>query len=239
MTPQPILRVNPNATFRAGFGSAREEHPDLYHLVMQTISMASYGEQMWAGLFVTLLRSSPKAAFASYYKLEAASARKAILLAAAKEVVMPEDYLRLLAVIKAIKPAIDTRNKFAHHLWGDSPEIPDALVLANPESWTQMHVDGALSFLGPRPPPGEEPEIIQDLSATFVWNRAALKSAVETMTRAVTSVGMICELLSLNDSAAHARPKVRERLKIWPTYVQAFESIRRQADAQSVLGGLP
>jgi len=40
-----------------------------------------------------------------------------------------------------VKRAGAKRNKIAHWLWGDSPEIPEALLLVDPEAVLLQHVN--------------------------------------------------------------------------------------------------
>ena len=76
-------------------------------------------------------------AMAMYQSLTGGDARRAALEGAASEALRDDDLLLFRAVMKAIRPSSNRRNDYAHHLWGISEQIPDALLLADPKAWVR------------------------------------------------------------------------------------------------------
>jgi hypothetical protein len=65
--------------------------------------------------------------------LTGAGGKRAAMDAAAKAALSAEDYPFYEALMKAIRSSRNRRNDFVHHLWGYSPDIPDALLLLDPK----------------------------------------------------------------------------------------------------------
>jgi hypothetical protein len=60
--------------------------------------------------------------------LSSAEARRSVLDTAAKQSLSDDDYALFSLTMKALKPARDRRNDFAHGIWGTADELPDALL---------------------------------------------------------------------------------------------------------------
>lgn len=142
MGPQPLSRVKATASynFKIPISAANVE---LGTIVLSTNNTNAVIDYMWSLIVVDLMHADPKSGSAMYQALSGAEARRAALIAVAIARLSPDDAELFQAVMKAVAAQRRRRNEFAHHLWGISPEIPDALLLADPAIFTEQQV-GAL-----------------------------------------------------------------------------------------------
>jgi hypothetical protein len=133
--PQPLSRVLPNAGVWIGnvgdYPLAR--HPGLALLAAEVIASWSNVEAFMLRLFVELMGGSADIAATVFLALENQSAKTAAINAASRR--LPEEQRRLLHALLAIaKTQQKSRDKIAHWTWGDSPQLPDALLLLDPRT---------------------------------------------------------------------------------------------------------
>jgi hypothetical protein len=135
--PQPLSMVAPNAGIRIANVGDRPlaRHPNLGLLAMEAIASWSNVESFMLHLFITLFGGNGALATNVFLALEIQSAKLAAILAAADTVLQgePEKIKLLRAILAIAKTNEKSRNKLAHWTWGDSPALPDALLLANPK----------------------------------------------------------------------------------------------------------
>jgi hypothetical protein len=144
MPPQPILRVRRNATANID-PSALRRHPDLAVCIADIVAIWARIDSDLGSALAFMLNGAIRPAVAMYGALTSAQAQMAALEAAARECLSPENLDLFGAVIVLVKQAGAKRNKIVHWLWGDSPDIPHALVLFDPIS--NMEFNTALSEL--------------------------------------------------------------------------------------------
>jgi hypothetical protein len=167
-----------------------------------------------------------------YNALESERARREIILESAKVVLPRPDLYRLHATSIAVEPAFRVRNQFAHHLWGDSPDIPDALLLAQPETIIHDSVMYGLESVL-RKQRGEPYEEVADKGANHdptrikVWRRRDLEAAVDDMTKAVGAIGRMSEIC-LPGQFETVRERARAMLEKWDRYPAAFKRAERR-----------
>lgn len=139
MPPQPLSSKKPKASvyFDAGTITGR---PDLSGLVMNMINCWSYTESQFARILSHMLKTDFRIAVSMYELLFSSGAREAALLAAADHALSDEDKQLLQAILKVIKPSRNRRNDFSHHLWGHSPDVPDALLLIHPKVMSELNL---------------------------------------------------------------------------------------------------
>lgn len=141
--PQPFLRVNPNAKLVfAGNSGPSENRPELALLAMKVISEWSLTELSISNLFIGMLGANPRPAAVVYGCLSGTAAQKAALTAVANLIF--DDELRSVfdGVIWHFSRAAKMRNRIVHWVWGYSPDIPDAVVLINPQAVIEHNVIG-------------------------------------------------------------------------------------------------
>jgi len=136
--PQPLSRVRPSATIILGNAGDRPlaRHPELAVLAIEAIASWSNVESFMLSLFIQLMGGNDSMAASVYLALEAQSAKNAGISTAAEIALQGRE--QELSVLRAILSITKTnekeRNKLAHWAWGDSPDIPDALLLVNPRT---------------------------------------------------------------------------------------------------------
>ncbi len=134
--PQPLSRIKPNASVYIGnVGDyPLRRHPDLAVLAMECIRSWSDVENFMLHLYVELMGGNASLIAKTYLNLRGASNKQQLLVAAAEASL--DDKLKPL--FKAIFSRISThekdRDKIAHWTWGDSPQLPDALLLMDPRA---------------------------------------------------------------------------------------------------------
>ncbi|MGU7775529.1 hypothetical protein ACV229_35860 [Burkholderia sp. MR1-5-21] len=136
--PQPLSRVAPEAGIAIGNAGDRPlaRHPDLAVLAIEAIASWSNVESFMLGLFVELFGGHNSLATEVFLSLDGQAAKSAAINAAAASVLKDRDAeLRVLRAILAIaKTNEKDRNKLAHWTWGDSPHLPDAVLLVDPRT---------------------------------------------------------------------------------------------------------
>lgn len=135
--PQPISRVSPNANIIIGNSGDRpiSRHPELAILAIEAISSWSNVEKFMLKTFVELLGGSKSLACDVYLSLQNQSAKTAAINAAADSVLRGKKELVLLKLILQLASSFSAdRNKLAHWTWGESPNLPDAVLLVDPRT---------------------------------------------------------------------------------------------------------
>jgi hypothetical protein len=100
-------------------------------------------------------------------------AKQAGLFAAAKEHLSPERSSLLMAVVDVSKSSRDTRNAFAHHLWGSLNTRNNCVLLVHPKVIAKFTAESlAWASAGAQ---GPRPEL--NRSQVMVWNKQDFKDA--------------------------------------------------------------
>lgn len=133
--PQPLSRVAPNANIMLGNvpDPTLDRHPDLALLSMKAIGSWSNVELRMLETFVQLMGGPQETATFVFLALESTSAKSSAITAAARQ--LQDDHRRLLTALNGISRTQQKhRDKLAHWIWGDSPQLPDAVLLINPKT---------------------------------------------------------------------------------------------------------
>lgn len=144
--PQPLSRVAPNALVSIGnvgsaYPSPLAERPELALLAIQVIASWSNVEAFMMRLFVNLMGGSTDLAATVYLSLEIQSAKSAAINAAAAVKLSEQEKALLRAILALVKSHQKSRDKIAHWIWGTAPQLPDALLLANPKDLIEIPPD--------------------------------------------------------------------------------------------------
>ena len=134
--PQPISDVAPDANIAFANVGDRPlaRHPDLALLAMEAIESWSNVENFMLNFFLELFGGNRTLAANVYLSLDGWNAKSSAIRAAANSV-LDENSNRLLnAILAVFKTNQKSRDKLAHWTWGDSPQVPDGLLLANPKA---------------------------------------------------------------------------------------------------------
>lgn len=129
--PQPLSRVKPSAKIHVS-ASAIQQQPQFQEDVLKVIVFWSHIDGNIASLFSTLLKSDIEAGTAVYQAFNGLEARRIALFAAAEKAIPEWQRLAIEAVWRATKKSRQQRDKFCHHVWGYSQDMPKALLLMDP-----------------------------------------------------------------------------------------------------------
>ncbi len=142
--PEQLSRVAPEAGVMIGNAGDRplSRHPDLAVLAMEALASWSNVEAFLLRLFVELFGGQGALAADVFLSLQTQSAKSAAIETAAARVLenRPEELRVLRAILGIAKTNEKERNKLAHWTWGESKQIPDALLLVDPRS-VDDHLD--------------------------------------------------------------------------------------------------
>jgi hypothetical protein len=122
---------------------------------------------------------------AMYGALTSTQAQMAALQAAAKASLSPEHLELFSALLVVVKRSAVHRNKVAHWLWGISEQVPDALILVNPDAVLDLHTNNGEYMArwkeGKKvPDPSTLPGL--DLSEAFVYGEQEFREIIDDLT---------------------------------------------------------
>ena len=131
-------RVLPNASVIIGNAGDRPlaRHPELAVLALEAIASWSNVEGFLLRLFMQLLGGNESLAASVYLTLEGQSAKTNAIRVASANVLRdrPRELALLEAILAIAKTNEKDRNKLAHWTWGESPDLPDAVLLVDPHA---------------------------------------------------------------------------------------------------------
>lgn len=185
--PHPLSRVKPDAEISIGkfndFPIMRHQH--LAVMAAAVISTWSNVELHMLDTYVNLSGGSDELAAAIFLSLESHSAKSSAIntLALAK---LDHKMQELLRAIQAVtKSHQGQRDKIAHWVWGDSPSLPDAILLIDPRQLVKASTN--INKILDAQIRGDEvvlPEI--DRSKVFVYKMPDFIAAAENNCRVAT-----------------------------------------------------
>lgn len=109
-------------------------HPQLAIAAIEAIGSWSNVEAFLLRLYVSLLGGAEELAADMYLSLETQSAKAQALQTVARKKLSEENLALLNAILAIAKTSQKSRDKLAHHVWGESPDLPDALLLIDPKA---------------------------------------------------------------------------------------------------------
>jgi hypothetical protein len=132
--PQPLSRVKPGATVRQRPAILDHLSPKYAQLVAGIFSNWSLVEYRLSVLLVRILGADAEPALAIFATLEAQHLQFRAIEAAAKAALEEKEYDVFKATMGVARSVQTPRDQLAHWVWAHSPELPDALLLAEPKS---------------------------------------------------------------------------------------------------------
>ncbi len=135
--PQPLSRVRPVTQYTLS-PNILAEKPEFGASITKIIGIWSHVEAALQSLMVQILGGKEPAAIAIYSILKSQNLQT-LALDAVSDLVFKdgEQHEILAAVLDVAATAGKIRHRFAHWLWGSTPELPDCLLLADPQSITR------------------------------------------------------------------------------------------------------
>lgn len=234
MGPQPLSRVRPNATTYFS-PDVLFTYPDLAAYAMSVIGQWARTDATLSELLSVMLTTSDLAVgMAMYQALTGTGSRQTALLAAAEEALPVQDFWLLQAVLRLNRPSRDQRNDFAHHLWGTSDDVPNALLLVDPAVFIKhltirdIYAKNAMamflrySSMGKEVPTGE-----LDHSKVQVYRKRALQQAAKDAIKAGARAFYLSVAIDHDRFGQHS-DAMRRQLLSEPAIQQAFEALSRE-----------
>lgn len=233
--PQPLSRVCQNAkpSFYIDGIYAR---PSLAAHVMRTIATWAMIENIMGHLLAYMLGEEGRPALAMYYALTSGAARTDAFRAAARERLDAERIECFDAIMLRARPAAIRRNEFAHHVWGVTPELPDALLLADPKDKIESSLASIEYFrkikielpTSSDPPVGHHNKFPAD--RIMVYREAELINIQQLAAEAADHLNF----LSISVVPLLLGASAHQLLSTRPGYDQALSELRQRRDNQTV-----
>jgi hypothetical protein len=135
MSPQPLGQVKPDARLHIGpLAPAGEFDPDLCRQATYVISLWSYTETRLLRMASSFLKSEQSLVTDMLQAVKSSDGRRAAIRAAGEHRLanQPGDLTLFLAALDALAHAELLRNRYTHHVWASSPDIPGAIILVDP-----------------------------------------------------------------------------------------------------------
>ena len=155
---------------------------------------------------------------AMYEALSGGESRRAALEGAARAALPEADFLLFKAVEKVLSPARRIRNEFAHHIWGTTTEIPNALLLIDPKCLREFEVQKS-----------DGRSLIIERSWVYVWKERDLREARAAIRDGLLILGVLSEGLA---EKPLARPEIgasaRQQLLSRPPIAQALHKMSQK-----------
>lgn len=139
MPPQPLSRVRRNAITMAT-PDALKLRPSLTPLIAEVIARWGYVEANIGSILAYLLRAEAATTVAMLHAIKSSSAQMEMILAAGWAKLFDPELEMFEAVIRNAQAVAKKRNAVAHHVWAYAAELPDALLLIEPEVYTDLFV---------------------------------------------------------------------------------------------------
>lgn len=141
--PQPLSRVKPDirtVTWSARVFSAM---PKFAVSIATAIAISANIDHELGLLLSRVLKTDSNPALAIFSKLQTMQLQKVAIEAAASATLDAQDFRVFKAALLATETAQIARNKLAHWLWGYSEDLDDAILLIDPDYFSQraMSVD--------------------------------------------------------------------------------------------------
>jgi hypothetical protein len=127
--PTPISTVNDRAAIHLS-ANTMVMWPELAKYPMLVITEWSYIDHYLGTLLADMMHAGIPEALAIYQSIWSPDGRRKALTNVAETALAADGFSLFRAVMHGLTPSRDDRHRFAHHLWGYSPDLPDALLLA-------------------------------------------------------------------------------------------------------------
>jgi hypothetical protein len=209
--------------------------PELATLVATIIGKWAHVEHQLAILMVHMLGANQSPAIAMFSALTSSMNQLIALKAAARAKLTGDDLDAFSAVVKVADSVGKQRHKLAHWLWGRSKDVPGALLLANPESFFERHVElervalmGGLYGVGAK---GVDPmEFMRKLgfdhSSILVYRKGDLERLLRDMSEGLSCVSLFN--VNVDPHWTGTRDEVFRRLSKLRLFQEALAQIHQK-----------
>lgn len=138
--PQPLSRVRPKAPILAS-PEALALRPNLTPYIAEIIARWAYVEANLRTILTYILRSEAAPVIAMLHAATSAVLQINMIHAAGSAKLNDPELEMFEAVLKIAKASASKRNAIAHHVWGYTSHLPDALLLIDPLAYSDIFVE--------------------------------------------------------------------------------------------------
>jgi hypothetical protein len=182
---------------------------------MEVIERWSVSETNLFGIVADVLHVEPVIATVMLQAVDNQAAQRAAVLAAAKAVLAPFDWLLFEAAFYTTNPSRNVRNQFVHHMWGTAEELPQALLLLDPR-FASLDRARRIKRVDERVRRGVNPALAGernfDFSGVMVWCEDDFKAESQSACRAQLIIAELSHLVSAL-KLGHSTDSIRKRLE--------------------------
>ena len=198
MSGQPLAKFNDVNHLSFAPGSVFQR-PSLAPHVMLVIEQWSFTEARILLILKHCLGGDPTVTSAVLLSIDSQAAQRSAILAAAKAVLNEEYGLLFQSSFLSTLASRNTRHRFAHHLWGVSDDLPDALLLQDPKDFHTALAQRVKRVAAREKagiyPAGEDVRSL-DRSGMSVWRERDFLEEVDAAKRADTVVAHLESLVA-------------------------------------------
>jgi hypothetical protein len=211
--PQPLSKIRSDANIvMCNAGDRPTSHnPGLAGAAMEAIISWSNVEMFFLNMYVALMGGASEILVDAYLAHETQNAKLAHLNAVANSKLSQNNRRLFRAILALSRSAQKGRDKLAHWIWGYSPQLPDAFLLADPRTMARQS----------SPNINDIEETIRSLrSSVFVYTRQDFADIIQINDR-LCGFGLRFQFIITNHLANQgdrlydalcAEPEIRERL---------------------------
>jgi hypothetical protein len=222
--PEPLSKLCP--------GSKVTIDPDILHdyaelaqYPMRVIADWSHVDlQLGSDVLANMLKTDVMTSVAMYDSLRGDRTRAEALAAAARHSLEKGRLALFCAVINVTQASRDTRNKFAHHIWGYCADLPNAFCLTDPLIVAEYRRElfewnTAKTRRSPSPPTIDHTQV-------FAYRRGDLKREARDARRALRLVGWLGTAVGDHFQTAKFTAKLMAESDIAAAHAKALSKIK-------------
>src|SRR5690349_17533807 len=191
------------------------KRPVLAPYVMEVIERWSISETNLFNIAADVLHVEPVIATVMLQAVDNQAAQRAAVLAAAKAMLAPNDWLLFEAAFYTTNQSRSVRNQFVHHIWGTADELPQALLLIDPR-FASLDRAKRIKRVDARVRRGINPALAGernfDFSGVMVWREADFATESRNACRAQIIIAELSHLVSALKHG-HSTDSIRKRLE--------------------------
>jgi hypothetical protein len=216
MPPQPLSKVNPRARVLWDDDTLYKHRPEFAPLAIGVIAHWSIIEAKIAGILSFVLRSEARPIMAMIRAIRSASAQMDMIESAGEVKLKDQNELEIfLATIRLARNAAKHRHPIAHHIWAFCQEMPDAILLADPQAYVDIFV--AVSAVDGK---SSEP----DKSLIKVYRKSDFEQIIREME---TTSKCVDDAMFILNGHLRVPPQIYARLLAEPLFQEAVKWLRK------------
>lgn len=189
--PNPLSKVRPGLVRMRFDPDVLLARPELAAHISTILNIWAHCDHACIEILTQFLKADFRAVHKMQEALVGSETRRAILYAAAKNALSDDDFNLFDKTMAAVLPYRKIRNDFAHHIWGCSKDVKNALLLINPIDYAEIVVGIADFAAG-----GTNVMPQLDRNKILVYKARELNYQVSKATQCLSVLGCLASCLS-------------------------------------------